>query len=168
MTVEREPKTTNIGFHYGLIASGNQVIKDALVRNKLYDDLCKDLNAEVLCVEMEAAGLMNDFPCLVIRGICDYADSHKNDAWQDYAACVAAAFAKALLTILPATEVDQMKTIQGKSFSNMLLVEDVSQTQLDLLPPGFVEKAKKIIIPYLYSGDKVKGSITVPSTSYIF
>ncbi|EHK20194.1 uncharacterized protein TRIVIDRAFT_129013, partial [Trichoderma virens Gv29-8] len=106
-TVDREPKTRDIKFHYGLIASGNQVVKDALVRNEIYDDLSKDLDTEVLCVEMEAAGLMNDFPCLVIRGICDYADSHKNDAWQDYAACVAAAFAKVLLNKLPATDVDQ-------------------------------------------------------------
>ncbi len=43
--------------------------------------------------EMEAAGLMNEFPCLVIRGICDYADSHKNDDWQEYASTVAAAYA---------------------------------------------------------------------------
>jgi nucleoside phosphorylase len=46
---------------------------------------------------MEAAGLMNDFPCIVIRGICDYADSHKNDTWQKYAAIAAAAYAKELL-----------------------------------------------------------------------
>jgi nucleoside phosphorylase len=39
----------------------------------------------VLCFEMEAAGLMNNFPCLVIRGICDYTDSHKNKRWQPYA-----------------------------------------------------------------------------------
>ncbi|KAJ5021737.1 hypothetical protein J3E73DRAFT_434813 [Bipolaris maydis] len=45
----------------------------------------------VLCFEMEAAGLMNSFPCLVIRGICDYADSHKNKKWQPYAAGIAAA-----------------------------------------------------------------------------
>jgi nucleoside phosphorylase len=32
----------------------------------------------VLCFEMEAAGLLDTFLCLVIRGICDYADSHKN------------------------------------------------------------------------------------------
>src|SRR3989440_3608490 len=44
--------------------------------------------------EMEAAGLMDSFPCLVIRGICDYADSHENDRWQPYAAAVAAAYAK--------------------------------------------------------------------------
>jgi nucleoside phosphorylase len=46
---------------------------------------------------MEAAGLMNSFPCLVIRGICDYADSHKDDLWQRYAAATAAAYAKELL-----------------------------------------------------------------------
>jgi hypothetical protein len=40
------------------------------------------------------AGLMDSFPCLVIRGICDYADSHKNDGWQNYAAAVAATYAK--------------------------------------------------------------------------
>ncbi|RYP21593.1 hypothetical protein DL767_009233 [Monosporascus sp. MG133] len=48
---------------------------------------------------MEAAGLMNDFPCLVMRGICDYGDSHKNDGWQRYAAAAAAAYAKEFLGI---------------------------------------------------------------------
>lgn len=50
---------------------------------------------------MEAAGLMNSFPCLVIRGICDYADSHKNDRWQRYAASTAAAYAKEILSVVP-------------------------------------------------------------------
>jgi nucleoside phosphorylase len=77
--------------HYGIIVSGNQVIKDAVVRDRLRD------NFHALCVEMEAAGLMNSFPCLVIRGICDYADSHKDDLWQRYAAATAAAYAKELL-----------------------------------------------------------------------
>lgn len=90
-TVKRKPRDMRI--HYGLIASGNQVIKDAAIRDKLK----KDLGNHVLCIEMEAAGLMNNFPCMVIRGICDYADSHKNDAWQEHAAAVAAAFAKELL-----------------------------------------------------------------------
>ncbi|KAJ5817711.1 hypothetical protein N7447_007719 [Penicillium robsamsonii] len=61
---------------------------DALVRDKLA------AQKDVLCFEMEAAGLMNHFPCLVIRDICDYADSHKNKAWQGYAAMVTAAYAK--------------------------------------------------------------------------
>ena len=77
--------------HYGNIASGSSVVRDALKR----DHLGKDCGA--LCVEMEAAGLMDEFDCLVIRGICDYADSHKNKDWQRYAAAAAAAYAKELL-----------------------------------------------------------------------
>ena len=89
--------------HYGTIASGNQVMKSAVVRDKVSSKL-----SGVLCFEMEAAGLMNNFPCLVIRGICDYADSHKNNQWQAYAAGTAAAYAKELLSAIPAAHV--MKT----------------------------------------------------------
>lgn len=92
--VTRRPRTKaddDPAIHYGLIASGNQLMKDALIRDKL------GVQDDILCFEMEAAGLMNNFPCLVIRGICDYADSHKNKTWQGYAAMVAAAYAKDLL-----------------------------------------------------------------------
>ncbi|KEY75329.1 hypothetical protein S7711_10183, partial [Stachybotrys chartarum IBT 7711] len=81
--------------HYGIIASGNCLVKDVSTR----DQLVKDIGG-CLCVEMEAAGLMNSFPCLVIRGICDYADSHKNDKWQQYASATAAAYAKELLSYI--------------------------------------------------------------------
>ncbi|KAF3291569.1 hypothetical protein TWF970_000783 [Orbilia oligospora] len=84
--------------HYGLIASGNQVMKDSITRDKLTKD------TGVLCFEMEAAGLMDKLPSLVIRGICDYSDSHKNKIWQPYAALAAAAFARELLTRLPHRE----------------------------------------------------------------
>jgi hypothetical protein len=69
-------------------------------RSETRDKLRKDLG--ILCVEMEAAGLMDDFHCLVIRSICDYADSHKNKWWQPYTATTAAADAKELLSIIPA------------------------------------------------------------------
>ncbi|KAF2237695.1 purine and uridine phosphorylase [Viridothelium virens] len=82
--------------HYGTIASGNRVIRDGIIRDKISTDL-----GGVLCFEMEAAGLMNIFPCLVIRGISDYADSHKNDKWQPHAAATAAAYAKEILTVIP-------------------------------------------------------------------
>ena len=88
---ERTEMEDNPVIHYGLIASGNQLMKDALMR----DTLAKE--RDVLCFEMEAAGLMNHFPCLVIRGICDYSDSHKNKEWQGYAAMAAAVYAKDLL-----------------------------------------------------------------------
>ncbi|UKZ65706.1 uncharacterized protein TrAtP1_006900 [Trichoderma atroviride] len=91
--VQRPPRN-NHGpvIHYGLIASGNQVIKDSRVRDKLAQEY------DILCFEMEAAGLMDNFPCLVIRGICDYSDSHKNKQWQNYAAATAAGYAKELLS----------------------------------------------------------------------
>ncbi|GKZ34190.1 hypothetical protein AbraIFM66950_004374, partial [Aspergillus brasiliensis] len=81
--------------HYGLIASGNQVMKDAITR----DELAKTRG--ILCFEMEAAGVMDEFESLVVRGICDYSDSHKNKDWQPYAAASAAAYVKTLLKALP-------------------------------------------------------------------
>jgi nucleoside phosphorylase len=91
--------------HYGVIASANQLMKDALVR----DALAKE--KDVMCFEMEAAGLMNHFPCLVIRGVCDYSDSHKNKEWQGYAAMAAAAYAKDLLYRIPSNKVEAEKRI---------------------------------------------------------
>lgn len=92
--------------HYGTIASGNQVMRDGVERDKISSEF-----KGVLCFEMEAAGLMNNFPCLVIRGICDYADSHKNKRWQPYAAGTAAAYAKELLRVIPAVDVVKTKTV---------------------------------------------------------
>ncbi|KAF2248571.1 purine and uridine phosphorylase [Trematosphaeria pertusa] len=91
--------------HYGLIASGNQLMKDAFYRDELAEKW------QILCFEMEAAGLMNDFPCLVVRGICDYSDSHKNKEWQAYAAMAAAAYAKDLLYTIPPSGVEDEKKI---------------------------------------------------------
>ena len=107
--VNREQsKPRGMCVHYGLIASGNQVIKNA----KFRDSLNKSLGGNVLCVEMEAAGLMNDFPCIVIRGICDYADSTKNKDWQEYAAAVAAAYAKELLEYVQPSDVDAERPVK--------------------------------------------------------
>jgi nucleoside phosphorylase len=97
---ERAKDEDNPAIHYGLIASANQLMKDATVRDTLAAE------KDVLCFEMEAAGLMNHFPCLVIRGICDYSDSHKNKEWQGYAAMVAAAYAKNLLYRIPPNKVE--------------------------------------------------------------
>lgn len=94
---EREEAAPQV--FYGTVASGNTVIKDAVTRDRIQEA------TKALCFEMEAAGLMNDFPCLVIRGICDYADSHKNKAWQPYAALAAAAYAKDLMSYIPRGQV---------------------------------------------------------------
>lgn len=91
--------------HYGLIASANQLMKDASIRDKL------SAENDVLCFEMEAAGVMNHFPCLVIRGICDYSDTHKNVLWQGYAAMTAAAYAKNLLNRIVPNKVRSEKKL---------------------------------------------------------
>jgi nucleoside phosphorylase len=104
--------------HRGTIASGELVVKDAKKR----DELARQHG--VLCFEMEAAGALADFPCLVVRGVSDYCDSHKNDAWHGYAAAVAAAYARQLFFHLsvedearPAEEVRAEKQA-SMSFSN--------------------------------------------------
>jgi nucleoside phosphorylase len=90
--LEREDDTPQI--HYGNIASGDEVMKDGPTRDRIARE------EEILCFEMEAAGLMDAFPCVVIRGVCDYADSHKNKQWQRYAAATAACYCKELLSIV--------------------------------------------------------------------
>ncbi|KAJ3454403.1 hypothetical protein MRS44_018297 [Fusarium solani] len=99
------PEGKKIVIHYGLIASADNLMKDALARDRLAAE------KDVLCFEMEAAGLMNNFPCLAIRGICDYSDSHKNKEWQGYAAMAAAAYAKDLLLRIPPSNVENEKRI---------------------------------------------------------
>lgn len=100
--VSRKPKdSTDPVIHCGLIASGNQVMRDSVTREKLRK------KHGVLCFEMEAAGLNNNFPCLVVRGICDYSDSHKSKRWQPYAAAVSAAFSKQLLQVIPVAQLER-------------------------------------------------------------
>lgn len=97
---ERDEDDDNPAIHHGLIASANTLMKDAETRDHLSG------RHRVLCFEMEAAGLINHFPCLVIRGICDYSDTHKNREWQGFAAMTAAAYAKDLLLKISPTNVE--------------------------------------------------------------
>ncbi|KAJ0421200.1 hypothetical protein BJY00DRAFT_282768 [Aspergillus carlsbadensis] len=101
--VKRTPRGTPV-VHYGLIASGDTLMRDANMRDRM-----RRLH-NVLCFEMESAGLMDDFPCLAIRGIADYADSHKNDLWQPYAALTAAAYAKDLLSVIQRRNIEDTDT----------------------------------------------------------
>ncbi|KAK2612508.1 hypothetical protein QQS21_001446 [Conoideocrella luteorostrata] len=108
-----ERQTSDPAIHYGLVASGNCVIKDGIARDLIAEDC--------ICFEMEAAGLVNDFPCLVVRGISDYADTHKNKQWQRYAALTAAAYAKELLGVIPADDIGKTK----RATDVMTLSDDV-------------------------------------------
>ncbi|KAL3459401.1 hypothetical protein BJX64DRAFT_279198 [Aspergillus heterothallicus] len=122
--IQRRARTTNEpnpAIHYGLIASANQVMKDALVRDQLA------AQNDILCFEMEAAGLMNQFPCLVIRGICDYSDSHKNKEWQGFAAMTAAAYAKDIICEIRPSLVEAEKKLSEILLEN----QDIAMKALD-------------------------------------
>lgn len=96
IVITRPPRSNSEPFvHYGAIASGDKVVKNAKQR----EDLRRRYN--ILCIEMEAAGLRDSYPAAIIRGISDYADSHKNDQWQPYAAFAAAAYAKGVIRRIP-------------------------------------------------------------------
>ncbi|KAH8431512.1 uncharacterized protein LDX57_009175 [Aspergillus melleus] len=110
--------------HYGIIASGNTVMKNAKHRDELAIALKDRTGGDCICYEMEAAGVMNDFPCLVIRGVSNYADSHKNDRWQNYAAMTAVAYAKEVLSVVPVRRAKGKKAVQvnngpGSSLNRM-------------------------------------------------
>ncbi len=83
----------------GVIASGDKVIADATER-----DAIAAVNRKIMAIEMEGYGVISaawqsfdQVRCLVIRALCDYADSNKHDQWHPYAAAVAAGFAKHFL-----------------------------------------------------------------------
>lgn len=113
--MNREQRATGEPYiHYALVASGDQVMKDAHTRDRTAREL------DILCFEMETAGLRDQLPCLVTRGICDYCDPQKNKQSQGYAALAAAAYAKDLLMVLApnhAKNDDNLQIPPGRSHS---------------------------------------------------
>ncbi|TLS27284.1 hypothetical protein PpBr36_05524 [Pyricularia pennisetigena] len=91
--------------HYGLVVSGNSLMEDAMLRDKYSSE------KDVLCFEVEAFGMMNVTECAVIRGICDYSDTHKKEKWQAFAAMNAAAYASSLLRKLDPEKVQREKKL---------------------------------------------------------
>ncbi|PYI07684.1 purine and uridine phosphorylase [Aspergillus sclerotiicarbonarius CBS 121057] len=88
----RISRSSNPTIHFGLMASGDTVMKSGEDRDKI---VTRD---RVIAFEMEGAGVWELFSnVLVIKGACDYADSHKSKKWQGYAAATAAAVTKCFL-----------------------------------------------------------------------
>jgi nucleoside phosphorylase len=98
---ERPQIAHMLKIHFGRIASGDTVMKSGVHR----DTWAKKAN--VIAFEMEGAGVWDNLPTVVIKGVCDYADSHKNKEWQKHAAASAAACTKAFLEQWVGTEESQ-------------------------------------------------------------
>ncbi|KJZ75140.1 hypothetical protein HIM_05626 [Hirsutella minnesotensis 3608] len=79
--------------HLGAVASGDGVMKSATHRDKISRE------ASVIAFEMEGAGVWDEMPSIVIKGVCDYADTHKHKGWQDFSAATAASVSKAILEL---------------------------------------------------------------------
>lgn len=84
-------KAQNPSILIGAMASGDSVIKSARHRDKIAEQ------EQVIGFEMEGAGIWDQVPSIVIKGVCDYADSHKKKGWQSFAAATAAAVTRTLL-----------------------------------------------------------------------
>jgi nucleoside phosphorylase len=96
----------------GRIASGDTVMKSGAHRDRIAEE------QNVIAFEMEGAGLWEELPCLIVKGVCDYADSHKEKSWQTFAAATAAATMKALLEKYIRTDKQPLtSTLPGTSLS---------------------------------------------------
>jgi nucleoside phosphorylase len=115
--------TPQPALHFGLMASGDTVMKSGKDR----DDIA--LREGIIGFEMESAGMWDTFPCIVIKGACDYADSHKTKKWQRYAAATAAACTKAFLEYwVPSVTTSAyriMILMASNVFANMLAIGHV-------------------------------------------
>ncbi|KAL7942864.1 ankyrin repeat-containing domain protein [Trichoderma barbatum] len=159
--VKRTPRSQEVAIHYGTVASGNQVIRDGSTRDKLSSKL-----GGVLCFEMEAAGLMNSFPCLVIRGICDYADSHKNKIWQPYAAATAAAYAREVLAAVHEAQVPMNRIVDDATKAEMLRAE--IDSNIDTVDLSWFCKILPAIDQEEYSLDTPSSDCGKPEYYWIF
>ncbi|KAF5002568.1 hypothetical protein FDECE_10598 [Fusarium decemcellulare] len=101
--------------HFGTVACGDTVMKSGEDR----DRLTKEKN--VIAFEMESVGVWDVFPCVVVKGVCDYADSHKNKHWQPYAAASAAACTKAFLQHWTSTAHETRAQLEAQERDKRLL-----------------------------------------------
>lgn len=105
-TVTRDPREDGrqAMIYFGQYASGNSVVKSARLRDRLAKE------DKVIGFEMEGAGTWEHFPTVLVKSVCDYADSHKSKKWQAFAAATAASCAKAVLEEWHSTDLSQIGT----------------------------------------------------------
>ncbi|KAL7897419.1 hypothetical protein HDV64DRAFT_43406 [Trichoderma sp. TUCIM 5745] len=82
----------------GRVGSGDTVLKSGIDRDRLA------IEHDILAFETEGSGLWDEFPCIIVKGVCHYADSHQNKDWQNFAAATAASVVKGLIEHYPKTD----------------------------------------------------------------
>lgn len=133
--------------HVGSIASGDIVMKSAEDRDRIA------MKEGIIAFEMEGAGIWDELPSIVIKGVCDYADCHKNKRWQNFAAATAASTLKAVLERYIQTD---------KNFS-----EDVDPLERDLITQGASWYDSEVRGEDVTQGNELRVSSSQSSQHYI-
>ncbi|KAK1236968.1 hypothetical protein MKX08_007916 [Trichoderma sp. CBMAI-0020] len=85
----------------------------------------------VLAFETDGAGAWDELPCIIVKGVCNYADSHVNSRWQNFAAATAASVAKSLVERY--TKTDKSAMIQTrKQFEEIMENKESRECLKDL------------------------------------
>lgn len=91
IAVSEDQEPPNPVVHFGLFASGDTVVQSSQDRDQIAS------REGVIAFETEGAGVWDNFPCVLIKGVCNYADSHGSKEWHNYASATAVACTKAFL-----------------------------------------------------------------------
>ncbi|KAF4459629.1 kinesin light chain [Fusarium albosuccineum] len=123
-STSNDSKTTpHITLHVGAIASTDMVIKSATDRDKI------SKLTGAIAFEMEGAGIWDEVPCIVVKGVCDYADSHKAKGWQNYAAATATSAAKAILKRSIQTDKVQKECVSSWHYTSIEILDNADSNQ---------------------------------------
>ncbi|KAL5333115.1 hypothetical protein BJX70DRAFT_403877 [Aspergillus crustosus] len=106
---------TSPRIHIGTIACADTVMKSGEHRDRIAE------KEGVIGFEMEGAGVWDNLPCIIVKGVCDYADSHKNKLWQKYAAATAACCVKGFLEYwLPVSSESSITQVRPSNIASIL------------------------------------------------
>lgn len=91
----------NPSIFFGRFGSGDTTFSSGIHR----DSLAQKHN--IIAFEMEGAGVWDELPCIIVKGVSDYGDGHKPKnwaAWQNFAAAASASVAMGLVERYPQTD----------------------------------------------------------------
>ncbi len=97
---KRQGRANKPRVFHGPIGSANILLKNYTRRDSLRDEF------QIKAIEMEGSGIADStwfggIGYFVVRGTCDYCNGNKGDSWHNYAALIAAAYARVLIEALP-------------------------------------------------------------------